>query len=198
MLEEPDAACPGAGFLAQRPDATVHGQQVDLVWQAVGTDNRWDVFQSETTDFDSPDAWSVPADTPDGVTSHLPSVTLKGNTLNVLWADNADTAWKVRGSLASGAVSGDNAFLPDVVAKDSDIVYAAYSRVNPATLDYDIYWNKSITGGTFWQTETQLPGASLDPSLYPSVTYDQQGQHAWVVWREGNGPNWQLKGQRIE
>jgi hypothetical protein len=197
-LEEPEAACPGAGFLAQRPDATVQGQQVDLVWQAVGTDERWDVFQSETTDFDLPEAWSVPEDMPDGVTSHLPSVTLKGNTLNVLWADNADPEWKVRGSLASGAVSGENAFLPDAAAKDGLTIYATYSRLTtPGTTNYDIYWNRSADGGLSWPLETQLPVASPDPSLYPSVTYDQQGQHTWVVWREGNGPNWTLKGQQI-
>jgi hypothetical protein len=68
--------------------------------------------------------WTVTdvTSTADGVTSQIPGVALKGNTLNVLWSDNADPAWKVRGSRASGAVSGDNAFLPDVVVKDDNIV----------------------------------------------------------------------------
>jgi hypothetical protein len=196
----PAGQCPGNDFFAQRTDAVVQAQQVDVVWQAVGYDERWDVFRAENTLFGSPDKWTVTdvTSTADGVASQGPGVGLKGNTLNVLWSDNADPAWKVRGSRASGAVSGDKAFLPDVVAKDSNIVYAAYSRVNPATLDYDIYWNKSVTGGTSWPFETRLPVSSPDPSLYPSVTYDIQGQHTWVVWREGNGPNWTLKGQQIE
>jgi hypothetical protein len=198
----PPGQCPGPDFFAQRPDAVVQAQRVDVVWQAVGYDERWDIFKAENTLFGMPDKWTVTdvTSTADGVTSQVPGVALKGNTLNVLWSDNADPAWKVRGSRASGAVSGDNAFLPDVVVKDDSVVYAVYSRINPATLDYDIYWNKSINGGTSWPLETvlTLPGMSPDPSLYPSVTYDIQGQHSWVVWREGNGPNWTLKGQRIE
>ena len=187
----------GTGLL--RPAARCHGAgtRVDLVWQAVGLDERWDVFQAENTAYNLPGTWTKTAVTNNtDVTSHVPGVTLKGNTLNVLWADNADPAWKVRGSLASDAVSGDNAFLPDVAAKDADTVYAVYSRVNDTTDDYDIYWNRSGNGGVLWPFETLL-GASADPSLYPSVTYDQQGQHAWVVWREGNGPNWEIKGQQI-
>ncbi len=122
MLEVPAFVCPGPDFFAQRPDAAVQGQRVDVVWQAVGYDERWDVFQAENTLFGSPDQWTVTdvTSTSDGVSALVPGVTLKGNTLNVLWADNADAAWKVRGSRASGAVSGDNAFLPDVAVKDSE------------------------------------------------------------------------------
>jgi hypothetical protein len=200
VLEVPAFTCPGQDFFAQRPDAAVALQKVEVVWQAVNIDERWDVVRAENTLFGSPDEWTVAdvTSTSDGVTSLAPGVALKGNTLNVLWADNADAAWKVRGSRTSGAVSGDSAFLPDVAVRDSNIVYAVYSRVNPATLDYDIYWNRSDNGGVLWTLETRLPVTSPDPSLHPSVTYDNQGQRAWVVWREGNGPNWTLKAQRIE
>jgi hypothetical protein len=200
VLEVPSFVCPGQDFFAQRMDTAVQGNRVEVAWQAVNYDERWDVVRAENTLFGSPDAWTVTdvTSTSDGVTSLAPGMGFKGNTLNVLWGDNADAAWKVRGSRASSAVSGDNAFLPDVAAKDSNIVYAAYSRINPATLDYDIYWNRSNTGGTSWLLETRLPVTSPEPSLYPSVTYDNQGDHTWVVWREGNGPNWTVKGQRIE
>jgi hypothetical protein len=199
-LEVPAFTCPGQDFFAQRPDAAVQGQRVEVVWHAVNYDERWDVVRAQNTLFGSPETWTVTdvTSTSDGVTSLVPGVALKGTTLNVLWSDNADAAWRVRGSRASGAVSGDDAFLPDVAVKDSNIVYSVYSRINPATLDYDIYWNRSDNGGVLWSVETRLPVTSPDPSLHPSVTYDTQGQRAWVVWREGNGPNWTLKGQRIE
>jgi hypothetical protein len=112
-------------------------------------------------------------------------------------SNNADPAWKVRGSLASGPVSGDNAFLPDVVAKDADTVYAVYSRVNDTTDDYDIYWNLSDSGGVSWIGEVPLGETPATPSLFPSVTWDAQGQHAWAVWREGNSPTWTIQGQQI-
>ena len=201
MLEEPAVGCPGPGFFAQRPDAAVQAQQVDLVWQAIGQGNRWDVFQAENRNFD-PDHWMVAAvsDDHDSVTAYVPGATLKGNTLNVLWADDADPAWKVRGSRAPapGAVSSENAFLPDVVAKDSFVVYAAYSRVNDTTDDCDIHWNRSDDGGVSWAGEVSLVVTPATPSLFPSVTWDGQGQHAWAVWREGNGPNWTIQGQQVE
>lgn len=198
-IENPSAACPGPAFLGQRLDAAVQGARIDLEWQTVSADNRWDVYQAEQSVFGGP--WNVTPVTgiSDGVTAHLPGVSLNGSTLNVLWSDNqeAGPVWRVRGSRASSPISGTNAFLPDVAPKSSSEVYAAYSRVNPTTGDYDIYWNRSTTGGVSWGFEANLLLTTGIPSLFPSVTWDAQGTHAWVAWREGSAPGWGIKAQQI-
>ncbi len=68
----------------------------------------------------------------------------------------------------------------------------------PSNGDYDIYWNKSTDGGVHWGLEQTLSITGGIPSLFPSVTWDAQGVHAWVAWREGGSPNWSLKAQQVE
>jgi len=219
-LEEPKAECLGPWFFAQRPDATARGTRVHLAWQAEGTDRRWDVFEAEHTVFGTPTQWACAnvSSLTDGLTGHLPAVSLDGNpqVLNRLWADNNAGIWKVRAKKDLGSdvsISGANAFLPDIVRAtkatppQNTNVYAVYSRVvNPldpvdplAARNYDIYWNKS-QDGALWELEEPLEPpypTSTAPSLFPSITYDAQGDGLWIVWREGDGPNWAIKGQKI-
>jgi hypothetical protein len=197
----PPPACRQPALFAQQPDAVNQGQTVELAWQAIWQDKTWDLFQAENTSLATPTTWSVTRVTPAGDTAKPlhPGVTLQGSTINTLWADDADGGmWRVRGSRSSAPISGTNAFLPDATAKSATDVYAAYSRINDGTGDYDIYWNKSVFGGVSWVGEVRLLETPGSPSLYPSITYDQQNQKVWVFWREGNGPNWMLRGKRFD
>lgn len=136
--------------------------------------------------------------------TYLPTVEYQGNNLNVLWADNRELiggnpVWRIWGNQSTSAISGPQSFLPSVVAKNANTVWAAYSRVNPATGDYDIFWNKSVTGGQYWLSETPLL-PTPNPSLWPSIAYDNTmplDLRLWVVWREWNGTDWDIKGLPI-
>ena len=209
-VEAPPTACLGPGFLAQRPDAASQGTDIRLVWQAVSPDNRWDVFKAEHSNFGTPSDWAVSnvTSTVDTVTSHSPAVGFFGNPNqpNYLWSDDLEQisctpqpcpVWKVRGSRATAAISGADAFLPDAVMTTGQQVFAVYSRVNPGTADYDIYWNDSTDGGQLWGPERKLAETTNAPSLFPSVTYRAQGSEVWAVWREPVAGVWRIKGQRF-
>jgi hypothetical protein len=203
-LEDPPAACREPAFFAQRPDAAsqANNQTIELVWQGMWADKTWEVFRAENTSLGNPTSWTIHRQNLQGdlVEAVHPAVTLHGSTVNTLWADDADNGtWRVRGSRSSSAVSGPNAFMPDATAKSANDVYAAYSRINPNTSDFDIYWNKSVNGGVTWSVnENVLLTSPASPSLYPSITYDQSNSAMWVFWREGNGPNWTIRGKRFD
>lgn len=203
-VEVPTPECLGEASYSQSFDTTLHGvHKMRLVWQTISTDRTWEVYQSSKDNFDQTN-WTAPSAVTtigSAVTAYQPAVSLHGTTLNVLWADKQGTDdWRVRGSrvLGGGPLSGAKAFLPDVTPKSADVLYAVFSRVNPSTGDYDIYRNRSDDGGQQWPFETLLALSGTVPSLFPSVTWDGQGSHAWAVWRDGGSPDWVLKAQQIE
>jgi len=174
--------------------------------------------QGGHSNFADPSDWTVSnvTSTVDTVTSSGPAVGFFGNPNqpNYLWSDDLEEltcsagqcppqpcfpqpVWKVRGSRATAPISGADAFLPDAVMTTGQDVFAVYSRLNPGTADYDIYWNKSENGGVLWLGETRLAETTNAPSLYPSVTYRAQGSEVWAVWREPVAGEWRIKGQRF-
>jgi hypothetical protein len=195
---------------AQHTRAAAQGTNVEVVWQALeNTDYRWRVFRGNHSNWGVPSQWTISQVTSSTYQTYLPTVEYQGNNLNVLWADNRELiggnpVWRIWGNQSTSAISGPQSFLPSVVAKNATFVYAAYSQLrqdpqNPSNLQYDIVWNKSDDGGVDWPIERQLIETS-NPSLWPSIAYDNSIINApklWVVWREWNGTDWEIKGLPI-
>ena len=201
---------------AQHTRAAAQGTNVEVVWQALEDDDyRWRVFRGNHRNWGVPTEWTITQEAlPNNpvVQTYLPSVEYQGNNLNILWTDNRvveagedpaiNPVWRIWGNQSTSAISGPQSFLPSVVAKNATFVYSAYSRVNPATGNYDIFWNKSDNGGVYWPNETLLTpvGTSPGPSLWPSIAFDNKmplDLRLWVVWGEWNGTDWDIKGLPI-
>jgi hypothetical protein len=126
--------------------------------------------------------------------SAVPSVTVAGQIVHVVWMDSSDGNWEIyhRSSTSDGTSWGtvnrltDN-FAPSaycsVTASELDVhvVWVDYRHGNP-----EVYYKLSADGGNIWGTDTRLTFNSA-ASLMPSIA--ASGSNLHVVWEEHRDGN---------
>ena len=117
-----------------------------------------------------------------------------GDTLHVLWHDNRDGNYEIyykRSSNGGSAWGNDTRLTNNSSYSGFSSVSVSGNFVHVVWLDQrdgnsEIYYKRSIDGGSSWEADTRLTNNSLI-SEYPSVSVSGQDAHlVWVDNRDGN------------
>jgi hypothetical protein len=136
--------------------------------------------------YDSSDAWS-------------PSISVSGEMVHVVWADERDGNGEIyykRSTDSGSSWSSDLRLTNDpsgshtpTVSAVGPIVHVIWSDDRDTSNSGDIFYKRSTDSGVSWSTDRQL---TFDPnhSWYPSSSASGASVHA--VWEDNRNGNWEM------
>ncbi len=177
------------------PSVTATGSVVHVVWKDE-RDGNWEIYYKRS--IDEGVTWGADTRlTNNSATSELPSVSVSGSAVHVVWYDGRDEhgviyykrstdggiSWGADTRLSDSSVSAGMASLT-VSGSVVHVVWNDY-RHDPVGFP-EIFYKRSTDGGISWGTDTRLTNNPAF-SFFPSVSVS--GSFVNVVWydsRDGN------------
>ena len=175
---------------SENPCVSASGSDVHVVWQ----DNRhgnYEMYYKRSTDGGL--SWAADARLTTGSSySYLPSVSVSGSTINVVWEDirdgryeniyhkrstDAGLSWDKDTLLTSPTADAHHAS----VSVSGALAYVVWFDNRDG--NYEIYYKRSTDGGANWGADTRLTN-NFGGSQYPSVALSGMAVH--VIWQEQN------------
>ena len=174
------------------PSVTVSGSVVHLVWSDE-RDGNVEIYYKCSTDGGV--SWGTDTRlTNNSGWSYVPSVTVSGSVVHVVWFDIRDGNNEIyyKRSTDGGVSWGADTRLTNYIADSAyPSVTVSGSVVHVVWVDkrdgnQEIYYKRSADGGASWSADTRLTNNTTD-SWYPSVTVSGSVVHlVWSDERDGN------------
>lgn len=174
------------------PSIIVSGLLVHVVWEEY-RDGNSEIYYKRSTDGGT--TWGADIRlTNDFALSELPSISVSGLALHVVWNDYRDTNYEIYYKRSTdGGITWEadmqltsdpaNSVYPAIAVSDS-VVHAVWFDDRDG--NDEIYYKRSTDGGKNWEADTRLTNSSY-LSWVPSVSVSNSDVH--VVWtddRDGN------------
>ncbi|MCI0448389.1 MAG: T9SS type A sorting domain-containing protein [Chlorobi bacterium] len=169
------------------------GNFVHVVWWDFRQGNP-EIYYKRSTDEGT--SWGTDTRlTNDTAFSSLPSLSVSGLQLHVVWEDRRDANREIyykRSTDGGSSWGADLRLTNNFFNSESPCVAVSGSAVHVVwhddrNVNYEIYYKRSADGGTNWGSELRLTNASGN-SIYPSVAVIGQVVHV-VWWDSRSGPN---------
>lgn len=185
------------------PAIRVSGSTLHVVWHDV-RDGNYEIYYKRSSDGGS--SWGADTRLTNNSTASLfPSLTIPGSgspaPVHIVWYDNRDgndeiyykrsldggISWENDIRLTNNAASSGN---PTILtsgfgtAAPLHIVWQDFRNGN-----YEIYYKRSLDGGTSWETDTRLTNIT-GLSIMPSIAIS--GQVVNVVWNDTRDGNYEI------
>ncbi|MCX6157812.1 MAG: T9SS type A sorting domain-containing protein [Ignavibacteriae bacterium] len=182
-----------SGF-SESPSVSVSGLLVNVVWQD-DSDGNYEIYYKRSTDGGL--SWGADTRlTNNSSSSYMPSVSVFGSNVNVVWHDSRGVGYyKIyyKRSTDAGISWGTDTQLNDTSHHDSFYagVIASGAVVHVVWCDqrdgnYEIYYKRSTDVGISWGADTRLTNNFAD-SESPSVAVSGSAVHVlWYDKRDGN------------
>ena len=182
----------------------VNGDVVHLVWYdgvTVG-EGTWKIFYKRS--IDKGVTWSDNKNlTNDGIIAYNPAIAVLGSVVHVVWYDNRNGPGNYqifyKRSLDNGVTWGADVQLSKTIDRVGHTsIVASGLNVNVVWsegVDYsignnwEIYYKRSIDGGTSWGADTRLSNTASS-SYMPAVAVS--GSLVHVVWYDDTEGNWEI------
>jgi len=183
---------------SKEPSIAVSGNNVHVVWYD-SRDGNEEIFYKRSTDGGA--TWEVDRKLTTKAlgNSDNPSIAVSGNTVHVVWYDNRDgnpeiyykrstdggNTWGADTRLTNAA---GNSYTPSI-AVSGDTVHVVWHDNRDG--NEEIYYRRSIDGGTTWGPDTRLTNTGVDAALASIAVF---GNNVHVVWQDlrwGSG-NWEI------
>ncbi|MCI0448387.1 MAG: T9SS type A sorting domain-containing protein [Chlorobi bacterium] len=174
------------------PSVSVSGSVVHVVWYDF-RHGQSEIYYKRSTDDGI--SWGVDARlTNDPAASGLPSISVSGSVVHVVWFDNRDGNYEIYYKHSTdGGLSWEtdtrltnapnNSWFSSVSVSGS-VVHVVWVDFRDG--NYEIYYKHSTDGGLSWETDTRLTNNSA-ASNYPSVSVSGSVVHViWTDLRDGN------------
>ena len=180
---------------AYYPSVSVSGQIVHVAWTDVRDANQ-EIYYKRSTDGGV--SWGADTRLTNAPNdSRLPSVSVSGQVVHVVWHDKRDANLEIyyKRSTNGGTSWGADTRLtnnsavsqyPSVTVSDSTmhVVWEDYRDGN-----LEIYYKRSTNGGISWGADTRLTNAPSN-SKYPSISVSDSLLH--VVWQDHRDANYEI------
>lgn len=165
------------------------GNSVHVVWYD-SRDGNQEIYYKRSTD--NGVSWGADTRlTHDSSSSWVPSVSVSGNTVHVVWEDHRDGNYEIyyKRSTDNGVNWGaDTRLTNDPSYSESpsapvsgDTVHVVWEDARDGTPE--IYYKRSTDNGVSWGADTRLSNAPVPISdYYPSASVS--GNNVYVVWNE--------------
>ncbi len=174
--------------IAAAPSGDVH-----VAWFDNRDGGAYEIYYKRSTDHGS--IWgSDQRLTNDPGVSFGASVALSGANVHIAFQDSRDGQWEIyyKRSTDGGVTWGSDTRLTNAAAT-SEAASIAVSGSNLHVVwwdnrdgNYEIYYKRSTTGGTSWETDTRLTN---DPSWSQNPFLAISGSRLHVVWKDGRAGN---------
>jgi len=184
---------------------TASGSEVHVVW-ADDRDGNYEIYYKCSTD--GGENWDADTRlTNNAADSRLPSVTVSGSLVNVVWADRRDRDGYdevyYKRSTDSGISWGEDTQLSNntyIFSSWSPSISVSGSLVHVVWMDNrdgdnEIYFKRSTDGGVNWGAETRLTN-NTGSSEYPSVAVS--GSIIHVVWNDNRDGDFEIYYKRSQ
>jgi len=174
------------------PSVTVSGSVVHVVWHDLRDGNN-EIYYKRS--IDGGVSWEADTRLTNNTNdSSLPSVTVSGSVVHVVWQDFRDGNYElyykrsIDGGVSWGAdtrltINSSFSERPSVTVSGS-VVHVVWQDARDG--NYEIYYKRSIDGGVSWGADTRLTINAAE-SWSPSVTVS--GSIVHVVWRDERDGN---------
>ena len=189
---EADTRLTNSSLLSEYPSVSVSGQAAHVVW-VDNRDGNSEIYYKRSSDGGS--SWGADTRlTNNSSLSEDPSVSVSGQVIHIVFYDNRDGNYEIyyKRSTDGGSSWGTDVRLTNnslisgrpTVAISGQLAHVIWHDNRDG--NYEIYFKRSIDGGSTWEADTRLTN---NPSLseYPSVSISGQVVHAvWHDTRDGN------------
>jgi hypothetical protein len=188
---EADTRLTNAIYDSWHPSVSVSGSDVHIAWQDRREVND-EIYYIRSTDGGV--SWGSDTRlTDNSAISAIPSVTVSGQNVHVVWDDirdgNAEIYYKR--STDGGVSWGSDIRLTNNSASSTNASVTVSGSIVHVTwqdrrFEWDIFYKRSTDGGVSWEADSRLTNNSAD-SWYPSVSVSGSVVH--IVWqdrRDGN------------
>ncbi|MFA5011669.1 MAG: exo-alpha-sialidase [Ignavibacteria bacterium] len=187
----PDTRLTNNNAWSDFPSIAVSGSLVHVVWEDI-CDGNWEIYYKRSTDGGI--NWGADTRlTNNNAGSYIPSITVSGKLINVVWYDWRDdnneiyykrstdggTNWGADTRLTNNT---DDSHSPSIAVSDTpiNVVWCDWRDGNA-----EIYYKRSADGGTTWEADIRLTN-NTEWSRYPSIAVSGLLVHViWEDWRDG-------------
>lgn len=172
---------------SENPCVSASGSDVHVVWQD-NRDGNYEMYYKRSTDGGL--GWASDTRLTTGSSySYLPSVSVSGSTVNVVWEDirdgryeniyhkrstDAGLSWDKDTLLTSPTADAHHAS----VSVSGALAYVVWFDNRDG--NYEIYYKRSTDGGANWGADTRL--TNIGGSQYPAVALSGKAVH--VIWQK--------------
>ena len=182
--------------ISQYPSVSVFGSVVHVVWRD-DRDGNYEIYYKRSTDGGL--SWGADTRlTNNSAASGLPSVSVSGSVVHIVWYDNRDENWEIYyirstdGGTSWGAdtrlTNNTSVSLSPSVTVSGSVVHVVWDDGRDGSHP-EIYYKRSTDGGTSWGADFRLtnnPANSFSP--FVSVS----GSVVHVVWRDERDGNFEI------
>ncbi len=178
------------------PCVSVSGQDVHVVWQDY-RDGNYEIYYKHSTNAGV--NWGTDTRlTSNSAYSEYPSVSVSGSSVHVVWQDSRDGNYEIyhKRSTDAGVSWGADTRLTNnpadsryaSVSVSGSVVHVVWQDLRDGIKE-EIYYKRSMDGGTTWGVDTRLTNNSYF-SEFPSVSVSGSVVH--VVWEDDRDGNTEL------
>jgi hypothetical protein len=195
-----DVRLTNATRTSEYPAVAVSGNNVHVVWEdsrnQVGSLAHYDIFYKHSTDGGI--TWSNDTQLtyqPMGTRSIDASIAVCGDTIHLVWEDyRDDLSGEIyyKRSVDGGVTWGSDVRLttssnfaswwPSIAVNGNNVHVVYRDSRDGATYNHEIYYKRSVDGGTNWQSDVRLTTTTAE-SWNPSVAVSGDTVH--VAWNDG-------------
>jgi len=176
------------------PAIAVSGTNIHLVWRE-GRDANDEIYYKRSTNGGT--NWGIDTRlTNNPNNSWYPSIAVSGMNVHCVWYDNRDGNWEIyyKRSIDGGTNWGidtrltnnpNNSQSPSIAVSGTDVHCVWWDNRDG---NAEIYYKRSIDGGTNWQGDTRL---TSEPSTSDQPCITVSGMNVHIVWDDlrGGGNN---------
>lgn len=187
-----DSRLTNAAGESSSPSIAVSGQNIHISWNDARDGNR-EIYYKRSTDGGTNWGTDTRLTNASGE-SASPSLIISGSSVHIVWFDNRDGNHEIyyKRSTDGGTTWGSDTRLTNAsgesqypsIAVSGQVLHLCWNDMRDG--NYEIYYKKSIDGGTSWGTDTRL----TNNSAYSNISsISVSGEFVHVVWGDLREPN---------
>jgi len=181
----------GGNYNSYNPTIAVDGPNIYVVWE-----ESYEIYFKRSVD--GGDTWTTNKRlTNNAGYSQYPAIAVDGSNIYVVWTDSTPGNYEIyfKRSVDGGDTWTTNKRLTNnaggsvypAIAVDGSNIYVVWQDTTPG--NSEIYFKKSVDGGTTWATNKRLTNNS-GGSVYSAIAVD--GPNIYVVWYDNSPGNYEI------